>query len=107
MLRVGPLVVDPAARDVRLHGSRIDLTAKEYALLRHLATNPTKVFAKDELKRAVWGPAAVGASSRTLDSHAARLRAKLTVRGDRLVVNVWGVGYRLADAAAGDEAQLG
>ena len=54
------------------------------------------MFTKAELLRDVWGFAAHGAT-RTLDSHACRLRQKLSVRGDRFVVNVWGVGYRLVD----------
>ena len=57
---------------------------------------PTRVFTKEELLRDVWGFRAMGAT-RTLDSHACRLRAKLGAAGDRFVVNVWGVGYRLVD----------
>jgi len=103
-LRVGAVVVDPAAREVTLHGERLDLSAKEFALLRQLATDPTRVWTKSELLRTVWGFQSAG-RTRTLDSHACRLRAKLGARGDRYVVNVWGVGYRLVDgpvaAAAG------
>ena len=54
------------------------------------------MFTKDELLRQVWGFRHVG-TTRTLDSHACRLRRKLGVHGDRYVVNVWGVGYRLVD----------
>ena len=104
VLRVGPLFVDPETREVRLDDTPIELTAKEYALLRHLATQPTRVFTKQELLSAIWGPAGVPASSRTLDSHVARLRQKL---GHGLVHNVWGVGYRLADAVTGDQARVG
>ena len=67
-LRVGELVIDPPSRDVRLRDRRVVLSQKEFALLR------------------------------TLDSHACRLRQKLGVAGDRYVLNVWGVGYRLIDA---------
>jgi DNA-binding winged helix-turn-helix (wHTH) protein len=62
-----------------------------------LATEPRRVFTREELLLSVWGLPAE-CNSRTLDSHAARLRQKLGVCGDRFVVNVWGVGYRLADA---------
>jgi DNA-binding response OmpR family regulator len=54
------------------------------------------VWTKEELLRTVWGFRSPGAT-RTLDSHACRLRQKLGIEGDRFVVNVWGVGYRLVD----------
>jgi DNA-binding response OmpR family regulator len=95
-LRVGALEVDPASREVRLRGEAVVLSQKEFALLRTLAAEPTKVFTKDELLRNVWGFRSAG-QTRTLDSHACRLRAKLSRSGDRFVVNVWGVGYRLVD----------
>jgi DNA-binding response OmpR family regulator len=95
-LRVGGLEVDPPSREVTLAGRRIELSQKEFALLRTLASEPTRVFTKEELLRGVWGFRAIG-STRTLDSHACRLRRKLGADGDRFVVNVWGVGYRLID----------
>ncbi|MDX6691105.1 MAG: two-component system, OmpR family, response regulator [Solirubrobacteraceae bacterium] len=96
-LRAGALEIDPPSRDVRLHGERLLLSQKEFALLRTLASEPTRVFTKDELLRTIWGFRAKG-STRTLDSHACRLRQKLGVHGDQFIVNVWGVGYRLIDA---------
>ncbi len=99
-LRVGPLELDPPAREVRMHGVRVELSQKEYALLRTLVTEPTRVFTKEELLRGVWGFRSLG-STRTLDSHACRLRHKLGSHGDRFVVNVWGVGYRLIDGPVG------
>ncbi len=102
-MRVGPLEVDPAARTVALHGTRLDLSQREFALLRTLATDPVRVFTKDELLRNIWGFRAIG-STRTLDSHACRLRAKLSRDGERFVVNVWGVGYRLVDGPVGSRA---
>ena len=98
-LRVGDLEVDPPSREVRLRGARIALSQKEFALLRTLASEPARVFTKDELLRSIWGFRTRGAT-RTLDSHACRLRQKLAAHGDRFVVNVWGVGYRLVDAPA-------
>jgi DNA-binding response OmpR family regulator len=95
-LRVGELELDPVAREVRLRGRRIDLSQKEFALLRALAADPTRVLSKEELLRDVWGFRSLG-TTRTLDSHACRLRQKLAADGDRFVVNVWGVGYRLVD----------
>ena len=102
-LRVGELELDPVAREVRLRGARVTLSAKEFALLRRLAAEPTRVFTKSELLRDVWGYRAMGAT-RTLDSHACRLRQKLSARGDRFVINVWGVGYRLVDGAVEESA---
>lgn len=95
-VRVGELELDPSSREVRLRGRRVELSQKEFALLRALAAEPTRVFTKEELLRTVWGYRAMG-STRTLDSHACRLRGKLGGAGDRFVVNVWGVGYRLVD----------
>jgi DNA-binding response OmpR family regulator len=95
-LRVGELTIDPPSRDVHLRGRRVVLSQKEFALLRTLASEPTRVFSKEELLRNVWGYRALG-STRTLDSHACRLRQKLGRSGDKFVLNVWGVGYRLID----------
>lgn len=95
-LRVGPLELDPPSREVRLRGDRLELSQKEFALLRALAAEPTRVYTKAELLRDVWGFRSMGIT-RTLDSHACRLRAKLARQGDRFVINVWGVGYRLVD----------
>jgi DNA-binding response OmpR family regulator len=95
-LRVGDLEIDPPSREVRLRGRRVELSQKEFALLKALAGSPTRVFTKEELLRDVWGFRSMGAT-RTLDSHACRLRQKLGTAGDRFVVNVWGVGYRLID----------
>jgi DNA-binding response OmpR family regulator len=95
-LRVGELEIDPAARTCLLRGAVVALSQKEFALVRTLAAEPTRVFTKDELLRAVWGFRHAG-TTRTLDSHACRLRRKLGADGDSFVVNVWGVGYRLVD----------
>jgi DNA-binding response OmpR family regulator len=98
-LRVGGLELDPASREVRLRGRRVELSQKEFALLRALAADPTRVWTKEELLRDVWGFRALG-TTRTLDSHACRLRHKLAAEGDRFVINVWGVGYCLVQGPA-------
>jgi DNA-binding response OmpR family regulator len=103
LARVGELVLDPLGRQVWLRGARVALAGKEFALLQALAAEPTRVFTKAELLRDVWGFRAMGAT-RTLDTHACRLRQKLGVHGDRFVVNVWGVGYRLLDGEVADDA---
>lgn len=69
-------------------------------MLRALISEPQRVFTREELLRVVWGwneATAAGAYTRTLDSHASRLRRKLAVDGVRFVINVWGIGYRLVD----------
>jgi DNA-binding response OmpR family regulator len=95
-LRVADLEIDPPSRAVTLRGEPVELSQKEFALLRTLASDPTRVFTKEELLRSIWGFRSMG-TTRTLDSHSCRLRRKLGVHGDRFVVNVWGVGYRLVD----------
>jgi DNA-binding response OmpR family regulator len=72
----------------------IELSAKEYDLLVTLAGEPTRVFTREELLRDVWG---YRTPSRTVDSHAHRLRQRLSAHPQRLVINVWGVGYRFCD----------
>jgi DNA-binding response OmpR family regulator len=95
VLDAGPIAVDLVTRRVRIHGRPMTLPAKEYDLLAKLATEPERVFTKEQLLREVWGYISLG-RTRTLDSHASRLRRKLRLAGaGACVVNVWGVGYRL------------
>jgi DNA-binding response OmpR family regulator len=97
VVEAGPIRLDRATRRVTVDGARVDLSGKEYALLLKLASDPARVFTKDELLRDVWGFRA-SARTRTVDSHASRVRRKLAdAAGGRFVVNVWGVGYRLLD----------
>ena len=95
LLRVGPLSIDRATRRVAVAERTVALAAKEYALLLRLAEDPHRVHTKEDLLRDVWGFRSAG-RTRTLDSHASRLRRKLRDAGaSGFVVNVWGVGYRL------------
>lgn len=96
---VGELDIDFSTRAVRVAGRRVLLSAKEYELLVALAEEPERVFTKDDLLRDVWGFRSQG-RTRTLDSHASRLRRKLNGPGEpTYVLNVWGVGYRLVAPA--------
>jgi DNA-binding response OmpR family regulator len=95
-LRVGELVVDPARRRASVGQRPVKLSNKEFSLLRVLASDPHRVFSKRELLGEVWGYR-TPAKTRTLDSHASRLRRKLDPEHGRYVVNCWGVGYRLLD----------
>ena len=97
VLRAGPIMIDARSRQVRVSGRPVELSAKEYLLLVTLAAEPTRVFTREELLRSIWGRDTFG-HTRTLDSHASRLRRKLRGEVDEtLVVNVWGVGYALCD----------
>src|SRR6188768_3345988 len=94
-LSVRDLEIDLEARIVTVGGDPVQLSAKEYELLVALAEDPERVFRKEDLLRDVWGFRSLG-RTRTLDSHASRLRRKLNRNGDAgYVLNVWGVGYRL------------
>jgi DNA-binding response OmpR family regulator len=95
-VRVGGLAIDPATREAKVDGRQVALSNKEFALLRALAAEPNRVFSKQELLRDVWGFRSTG-RTRTLDSHASRLRRKLDPERTRFVFNCWGVGYRLIE----------
>jgi DNA-binding response OmpR family regulator len=98
LLGYGTLCVDPVTRRATVDGRSVPLATKEYELLVKLASEPERVFTKEELLREVWGFRSYG-RTRTLDSHASRLRRKLAdAGGEGFVVNVWGVGYKLVDA---------
>jgi DNA-binding response OmpR family regulator len=91
----GPITADLATRSVTVEDVAVSLAGKEYELLLKLMTDPTRVFTKEQLLREVWGFRSLG-RTRTLDSHASRLRRKLAAAGaGSTVVNAWGVGYRL------------
>jgi len=95
VVEAGEILVDRATRCVTVAGVRVVLPAKEYELLVRLASAPTRVFTKEELLRDVWGFRSLG-RTRTLDSHASRLRRRLAAATDTpYVLNEWGVGYRL------------
>ena len=92
----GPLVVDHRSRQVRVGEVPVRLAGREFELAAKLASDPRRVFTKTELLRDVWGVRTAGIRTRTVDSHASRLRRKLEAAGaPDVVVNQWGVGYRL------------
>src|SRR5213080_4972418 len=94
-LEAGPVHVDCATRRVTVNGVPVVLSGKEFDLLVKLASDPQRVFTKEELLRQVWGFRSLG-RTRTLDSHASRVRRKLQAVGEApFVINVWGVGYKL------------
>jgi DNA-binding response OmpR family regulator len=94
-LHIGELHIDTAGCTADVNGVAVRLTPTEFGLLAKLATDPTKVFTKSELKRAIGRETA---TDRTLDSHVYRLRRRLADHGVQLVTNRWGAGYVLASA---------
>jgi DNA-binding response OmpR family regulator len=95
LIEVGEVVIDRRARQVRVGSTPVELSAREFELAACLASDPLRVFTKQELLRDVWGVRAA-LRTRTVDSHASRVRRKLRLAGaGETVVNVWGVGYRL------------
>jgi DNA-binding response OmpR family regulator len=94
-IEIGALTIDTEAHTVRLDDRQVELRPLEYELLVQLAGAPDRVFGKQELLRAVWGYQS-NVATRTIDSHACRLRRKLDPGGSgRWVITVWGIGYRL------------
>lgn len=97
VLRAGSLRVDVRSRRAWVGEVEIEgLRGKEYQLLLALVAEPERVFTRQELLGSVWGLGSY-ARTRTLDSTAARLRARLQIGEQRFVRNVWSVGYRLID----------
>jgi DNA-binding response OmpR family regulator len=95
-VRVGPLTLDPLSRGAWLEDRPIHLSKTEFGLVALLASAPTRTFTREEILAEVWGFRSPGVT-RTLDSHAHRIRRKLADSRVPLVRNVWGVGYRLLD----------
>ena len=92
-IRAGELVVDEVTYSARVRGRVLDLTYKEFELLKFLAQHPGRVFTRDQLLREVWGYDYFG-GTRTVDVHVRRLRAKLGPEHDALIGTVRNVGYR-------------
>jgi DNA-binding response OmpR family regulator len=95
-VRLGALVLDTDAYRATVQGRVLDLTYKEFELLRYLAERPGRVFTRPTLLREVWGYDFYG-GTRTVDVHIRRLRAKLGPESESLIETVRGVGYRAAD----------
>lgn len=94
---LGPLTLDLDAYRVTVQGRTLDLTYKEFELLRYLAERPGRVFTRPTLLREVWGYDFYG-GTRTVDVHIRRVRAKLGPEFESLIETVRGVGYRASDA---------
>lgn len=94
----GRLRIDPAKREVTIGDRQVDLTPKEFELLRLFASNPGRVFPRKYLLEKIWDYSYEG-YDRTIDSHINRLRAKIEENPEnpQMVLTVWGIGYKFSD----------
>lgn len=93
-IQLGTLSINPVNYEVRLNNQLITLRYKEYELLRLLASNPEKVFSRENLLNQIWGYEYFG-GTRTVDVHIRRIRSKIEDAKDLKIETVWNVGYRL------------
>lgn len=93
MIKHGDLVIDQDRYEVSLSGRKVDLTYKEYELLKYIAARPGRVFSREALLRAVWDYDYFG-GTRTVDVHVRRLRSKINDVRYQFIETVWNVGYR-------------
>jgi DNA-binding response OmpR family regulator len=99
LVDLGELVIDRSARRVLVRGTEIALASKEYALLLRMAEDPDRVITREHLLRDVWGYRTF-VPTRTVESHASRVRCKLAAAGlPGWILNTWGVGYTLRPTA--------
>jgi DNA-binding response OmpR family regulator len=104
-IRSGDLVIDEPTYSVRLRGHALDLTFKEFELLKFLAQHPGRVFTRSQLLQEVWGYDYFG-GTRTVDVHVRRLRAKLGAEHEALIGTVRNVGYRFVPVKGDDGNHL-
>jgi DNA-binding response OmpR family regulator len=108
-LEIGELTIDESTYTARLSGSALDLTYKEFELLKFLALHPGRVFTRSHLVQEVWGYDYFG-GTRTVDVHVRRLRAKLGSEHDSMIGTVRNVGYKFvrpADVGRRDDTDAG
>ncbi|MCC5579695.1 MULTISPECIES: winged helix-turn-helix transcriptional regulator [Microtetraspora] len=105
-IRSGDLAIDEATYTARLRGRALDLTFKEFELLKYLAQHPGRVFTRAQLLQEVWGYDYFG-GTRTVDVHVRRLRAKLGAEYESLIGTVRNVGYRFVPDRGGEHAETG
>ncbi|MEI8084244.1 MAG: response regulator transcription factor [Actinomycetes bacterium] len=105
-IRSGDLVIEEATYTARLNKRVLDLTFKEFELLKYLAQHPGRVFTRAQLLQEVWGYDYFG-GTRTVDVHVRRLRAKLGPDHESLVGTVRNVGYRFVVVATDDASDAG
>jgi DNA-binding response OmpR family regulator len=104
-ITAGALVIDEQTYSVRLRGRILDLTYKEFELLKYLAQHPGRVFTRSQLLQEVWGYDYFG-GTRTVDVHVRRLRAKLGTDYEVLIGTVRNVGYRFVPEVADSFSEI-
>ncbi len=90
------LIINPLAHEIYLDGTAIELTLKEYKILLKLASHPGRVYTREQLLDEVWGYEYEG-DARTVDSHVARLRTKLSEWGVNHIKTIYGTGYKIQE----------
>lgn len=103
-IRNGDLTIDEATYTARLRGRALDLTFKEFELLKYLAQHPGRVFTRAQLLQEVWGYDYFG-GTRTVDVHVRRLRAKLGAEYEALIGTVRNVGYRFVPERGNESSE--
>jgi DNA-binding response OmpR family regulator len=91
------LIFNDEAHEVRLEGKEVELTLKEYNILKMLLQDSGRVFSREQLLDGIWGYDFTG-DIRTVDSHVARLRTKLGEWGNKHLKTVYGVGYKIEES---------
>ncbi|MEN9710967.1 MAG: hypothetical protein RL441_959 [Actinomycetota bacterium] len=100
-IKAGELSIDEGTYTAKLRGKSLDLTFKEFELLKYLAQHPGRVFTRAQLLQEVWGYDYFG-GTRTVDVHVRRLRAKLGAENESLIGTVRNVGYRFVTQRSDD-----
>lgn len=90
------LIINPLAHEVYLDGAVVELTLKEYKILLKLTSHPGRVYTREQLLDEVWGYEYEG-DTRTVDSHVARLRTKLSEWGVKHIKTIYGTGYKIQE----------
>jgi DNA-binding response OmpR family regulator len=104
-IRTGDVVIDEASYTARLKGNALDLTFKEFELLKYLAQHPGRVFTRAQLLQEIWGYDYFG-GTRTVDVHIRRLRSKLGPEFEAIIGTVRNVGYRFTMPSTGKESSI-
>jgi two-component system alkaline phosphatase synthesis response regulator PhoP len=101
IVKVGDILINLTRYEVRVRGAPIELTLKEYELLKHLVINRGRVFTRGDLLSQIWGYDYYG-GMRTVDVHIRRVRSKLEVAGDSYIKTIRGVGYTFEPPSRGE-----
>jgi DNA-binding response OmpR family regulator len=104
-IRTGEVVIDENSYTARIKGRALDLTFKEFELLKYLAQHPGRVFTRSQLLQEIWGYDYFG-GTRTVDVHIRRLRSKLGPEFEAIIGTVRNVGYRFTLAHNGKDSNI-